>query len=352
VSISVNAVVIQDDKPRFISVTDLLTESALHTKEILRQELEVELRELEEKWHFASLEKIFIEKRIYRDIEEATSWDAVIGAIWKGLKPYLRLLKREVTEEDVARLTEIKIKRISKFNSFEADEHIAALEKDIDQTQKHLKRLTAYAVKHFERLLKTYGEGRERRTEIANFERVAAAEVAIANETLYLDEKEGFAGYGLKKEGEPIGKCSTMDEVLYITREGNMSVTKVSPKFHVGKNPCYVNLFKRDEQAVYAMIYRDGKGGKVYAKRFRVGGVTRDKEYPLASDAAGTRVLWFKRYETEEESNAQVINIKLKHEPRTRTDEIAYNFGELMIKGRDSKGNIVTERTVEKITMA
>jgi topoisomerase-4 subunit A len=351
VSISVNAVVIQDDKPRFISVTDLLTESALHTKEVLRQELEVELKELEEKWHFASLEKIFIEKRIYRDIEEATSWDAVIGAIWKGLKPYLRLLKREVTEDDVARLTEIRIKRISKFNSFEADEQIAALEKDIDQTQKYLKRLTAYAVKHFERLLKTYGEARVRRTEIANFERVAAAEVAIANETLYLDEKEGFAGYGLKKEGEPIGKCSTMDEVLFITREGNMTVTKVTPKFHVGKNPCYVNLFKRDEQAVYSMIYRDGKAGKVYAKRFRVGGVTRDKEYPLASEEPGTRVLWFRRYESEDDSNAQVINIKLKHEPRTRTDEIAYNFGELMIKGRDSKGNIVTERTVEKITM-
>ena len=154
------------------------------------------------------------------------------------------------------------------------------------------------------------------------------------------------------KEGEPIGKCSTMDEVLFITREGNMTVTKVTPKFHVGKNPCYVKLFKRDEQAVYAMIYRDGKGGKVYAKRFRVGGITRDKEYPLGSEEPGTRVLYFKRHETEEESNAQLINIKLKHEPWTRTDEIPYDFGKLAIKGRDSKGNIVTERTVEKITMA
>lgn len=352
VSIAVNAVVIQDDKPRFINVTDLLTESALHTKEILRQELEVELKELEEKWHFASLEKIFIEKRIYRDIEEATSWDAVIGAIWKGLRPYLRLLRREVTEADVERLTEIKIKRISKFNSFEADEHILSLEKDIEQTEKHLKGLTRYAISHFERLKKDYGKGRERRTLIAGFERVAAAEVAIANETLYLDEKEGFAGYGLKKEGDPIGKCSTMDEVLFITREGSMTVTKVSPKFHVGKNPCYVNLFKRDEQAVYAVIYRDGKAGKVYAKRFRVGGVTRDKEYLLTSDTAGTRVLWFKRYESEEESNAQKVCIKLKHEPRSRTDEVIYDFGELAIKGRESKGNIVTERTVEKVINA
>jgi topoisomerase-4 subunit A len=267
VSIAVNAVVIQDDKPRFISVTELLQDSAEHTKEILKQELEVELSELEEKWHFSSLEKIFIEKRIYRDIEEATSWDAVIGAIWKGLKPYLRLLKREVTEEDINRLTEIRIKRISKFNSFEADEAIVALEREIEQTQKHLKQLTRYAISHFERLKKDYGKGRERRTQIMGFERVAASDVAIANETLYLDSKEGFAGYGLKKEGEAIGKCSALDEVLFITREGTMSVVKAAPKFHVGKNPCHVAVFKRDEQAVYSMIYRDGKAGKVYAKR-------------------------------------------------------------------------------------
>lgn len=352
VSIAVNAVVIQDNKPRFISVTELLRESAEHTKSILKRELEIELQELEEKWHFASLEKIFIEKRIYRDIEEATSWDAVIGAIWRGLTPYLGLLKREVTEDDIARLTEIRIKRISKFNSFEADEHIATLEKDIDQAQKHLRQLTRYAIAHFERLKKDYGKGRERRAVIAGFERVAAAEVAIANETLYLDAKEGFAGYGLKKEGEPVGKCSTMDEVLFITREGVMTVTKVSPKFHVGKNPCYLNLFKRDEQAVYSLIYRDGKAGKVYGKRFRVGGITRDKEYPLASEAAGTKVLYFARHETEEESNRQKLLIKLKHELRMRVDEFSYDFGELAIKGRDSKGNTITEKTVEKITKA
>lgn len=350
VSIAVNAVVIQDDKPRFISVTELLTDSAEHTKQILKEELEVELNELEEKWHFSSLEKIFIEKRIYRDIEEATSWDAVIGAIWKGLKPYLRLLKREVTEEDINRLTEIRIKRISKFNSFEADEAIVALEREIEQTQKHLKQLTRYAISHFERLKKDYGKGRERRTQIMGFERVAASEVAIANETLYLDSKEGFAGYGLKKEGEAIGKCSALDEVLFITREGTMSVVKAAPKFHVGKNPCYVSVFKRDEQAVYSMIYRDGKAGKVYAKRFRVGGITRDKEYQLTSEEAGTRVLYFARHETEEDSNAQKLLIKLKHELRMRVDEFPYAFGDLAIKGRESKGNIVTEKTVEKIT--
>lgn len=350
VSISVNAVVIQDDKPRFISATELLRDSAEHTKQILKNELEVALNELEEKWHFSSLEKIFIEKRIYRDIEEATSWDAVIGAIWKGLKPYLGLLKREVTEDDITRLTEIRIKRISKFNSFEADEAILALEREIELTQKNLKQLTRYAVAHFERLRKEYGKDRERRTQIMGFERVAASDVAIANETLYLDTKEGFAGYGLKKEGEPIGKCSALDEVIFITREGSMTVVKAAPKFHVGKNPCHVAVFKRDEQAVYSMIYREGKQGRVFAKRFRIGGVTRDKEYPLASETPGTKVLYFARHETEEDSNRQRLLIKLKHELRMRVDEFPYPFGELAIKGRDSKGNTVTEKTVEKIT--
>ncbi|HEY1083233.1 MAG TPA: DNA gyrase/topoisomerase IV subunit A, partial [Prosthecobacter sp.] len=192
VSIAPNAVVIQNDKPRFVNVNDLLKESAEHTKKILGDELQIQLNELEEKWHFSSLEKIFIENRIYRKIEEAETWEAVMAAIWKGLKPHLGVLKRPVTDDDVARLTEIKIKRISKFNSFEADEHIRSLEKDIDQVQKNLKQLTRFAIAHFERLKKTYGAGRERRTEVSSFDRVAAAQVIIANETLYLDAKEGF----------------------------------------------------------------------------------------------------------------------------------------------------------------
>ncbi|WP_081887938.1 DNA gyrase/topoisomerase IV subunit A [Verrucomicrobium sp. BvORR034] len=350
VSISVNAVVIKDDKPHFLAVTDILKANAEHTREVLKQELEIELGELEEKWHFSSLEKIFIEKRIYRDIEECTTWDGVIGAIWKGLNPYLGLLKREITEDDITKLTEIKIKRISKFNSFEADELIRALENDIDQVQRYLKGLTRYATSYFERIKKTYGKERERRTVIAGFDRVAASDVAIANETLYLDPKEGFAGYGLKREGEPVSKCSTMDEVLFITREGVMSVVKVAPKFHVGKNPVYLAIFKRDEQAVYSLIYRDGKQGRVYAKRFRVGGITRDKEYPLTQESPGTKVMFFSRHETEEESNAQILNIKLKHELRMRVDAFPYKFGDLAIKGRDSKGNLVTEKSVEKIT--
>ena len=351
VSISVNAVVIQNDKPRFISVTELLRESAELAKQILKRELEIELGEMEEKWHFSSLEKIFIEKRIYRDIEEQTTWDGVIGAIWKGLKPYLGLLRREITEDDIARLTEIKIKRISKFNSFEADKQIKTLEENMEEVRRFLKRLTSYAVKYFERIKEVYSKGRERRTKIpkSGLERVAAAEVALADETLYLDAKEGFAGYGLKKEGEPVAKCSSMDEVLFITRDGSMSVVKVAPKFHVGKNPCYINIFKRDEQAVYSLIYRDGKQGRIYGKRFQVGGVTRDKEYALTIGTPGTKVLYFARHETEEESNAQKLLIHLQPKPRLRNLVIEYNFGELAIKGRDSKGNTITENSVEKI---
>ena len=349
ISISVNAVVIQDNKPQFIGVTDLVKAAADHAKELLKRELEIHLEELEEKWHFSSLEKIFIEKRIYRDIEEATTWDAVIGAIWKGLKPYLGLLRREVTEDDIVRLTEIRIKRISKFNSFEANEHIRGLEDEIDDTKRHLKQLTRYAISHFERLKKQYAKGRERRTEIAGFDRVAASQVAIANETLYLDAKEGFAGFGLKKDGEAIAKCSTMDEVLFITKEGALSVVKVAPKFHVGKNPTYINIFKRDEQAVYSLIYRDGKQGRTYAKRFRVGGITRDKEYVLTQGSPGSKILYFARHETEEESNAQTTIIHLQPKLFLRNLTIDYDFSELAIKGREAKGNIVTANPVDRI---
>jgi topoisomerase-4 subunit A len=349
VSIATNAVVIQNDKPRFINVNDLLRECAEHTKDILRRELEIQLGELEEKWHFSSLEKIFIENRIYRRIEEAETWEEVMAAIWKGLKPHLTILKRPVTDEDVARLTEIKIKRISKFNSFEADEHIRSLEKDIDSVQKNLKQLTRFAIAHFERLKKTYGPGRERRTVISSFDRVAAAEVIMANETLYLDAKEGFAGTGLKKEGEPLCKCSPLDEILFFTKDGSMTISKVAPKIHVGKNPLYLNLFKKDEEAVYTLIYRDGKNGPVMAKRFRIGGYTRDKQYSITKGAPGSLVLFFARHETEEDSNAQNLLVHLKPALYLRTMSLKFPVAALAIKGRDSQGNIVTKHAVDRV---
>ncbi len=349
VSIAPNAVVIQNDKPRFANINELLKESAEYTKKLLGAELEIQLGELEEKWHFSSLEKIFIENRIYRRIEEAETWEAVMEAIWKGLKPHLTLLKREVTNDDVARLTEIKIKRISKFNSFEADEHIRSLEKDIDAVQKNLKQLTRFTIAHFERLKKTYGPGRERRTVVSSFDRVAAAQVIIANEILYLDAKEGFAGTGLKKEGEPICKCSNLDDILFFTKDGTMTVSKVAPKIHVGKNPLYINLYKKDEDAVYTLIYRDGKNGPVMAKRFRIGGTTRDKQYVLTKGTPGTMVLFFARHETEEESNAQNLLVHLKPALYLRTMSLKFPIAALAIKGRDSLGNVVTKHAVDRI---
>lgn len=352
VSISPNAVVIKDDKPQFINVNELLKHTAKYTREILRQELEIWHGELLERWHFASLEKIFIEKRIYRNIEEATTWEAVMAAIWKGLKPYLGNLKREVTDDDVARLTEIKIKRISKFNSFEADEKISALEDDISEVSKNLKQLTRFTIKHFERLKEDYGKGRERRTEITSFSRIAASEVIVANEMLYLNAKDGFAGIGLKREGEPQFKCSTLDDILFITRDGVMTVTKVSDKFFVGKNPLYVGIFKKDENAVYSLIYRDGKQGNVLAKRFRIGGVTRDKQYPLTRGTPGSMVHYFNRHEKEEDSDGQNLIVHLKPALYLRNLSLPFPFNSMAIKGRESMGNIVTKQAVDRVVRA
>lgn len=349
VSISPNSVVIHEEKPRFMSVNDLLKGSAEYTKSLLGKELEIQLGELEEKWHFCSLEKIFIENRIYRRIEECETWEAVIAAIWKGLTPHLSLLKREINDDDVARLTEIKIKRISKFNSFEADEQIKKLEDDIAGVQKNLKQLTRYTIAHFERLKKTYGVGRERRTVISGFDRVAAAEVIIQGETLYLNAKDGFAGTGIKREGEPICKCSSLDDVIFFTREGTMTVTKAAPKFFVGKNPHYIDLFKKDDPAVYTLIYRDGRQGNLMAKRFRVGGITRDKEYTLTKGKPGSLVLYFMRHETEEESNAHTVLVHLKPALYLRNLTIKFPFNSLAIKGRESQGNIITKHSVDRV---
>ena len=349
ISLSPNAVVIQDDKPRFMNVNDLLKASAENTKRILGHELEILLGELNEKWHFSSLEKIFIENRIYRRIEESETWEAVIEAIWKGLKPHLSLLKREVTNDDVARLTEIKIKRISKFNSLEADTQIRELEEEIAQVQKFLKQLTKFTVAHFEQLKKAYGPGRERHTTISSFDRVAAAEVIIQGETLYLNAKDGFAGTSLKREGDPVCKCSPLDDVIFFTKDGTMSVTKAAAKFFVGKNPHYISLFKKDDEAVYTMIYRDGRQGSLMAKRFRVGGVTRDKEYALTKGTPGSAVLYFIRHETEEESNAQNLVIHLKPALYLRNLTLKFPLNSIAIKGRESQGNIITKHAVDRV---
>jgi topoisomerase IV subunit A len=349
ISISANAVVIKDEKPWFCCVSDIIRHAAEYTKEILKRELEIQLSELEDKWHFSSLEKIFIENRIYRRIEECETWEAVIAAIWKGLKPHLTVLRREVTDDDVARLTEIKIKRISKFNSFEADEHIGSLESQMDDVQKDLKQMTRVTVRHFERLKKDYGGGMARRTEISSFDRVASREVIIQNETLYLNAKEGFAGTGLKKEGEALFKCSHLDDIVFFAKDGSMTVTKASAKFFVGKNPFHVSIFNKDDEAVYSMLYRDGRDGPIMAKRFRVGGIVRDKQYVLHKGTAGSAVIYFARHDNEAASDRQFLTLHLKEQLRMKNVAIQFRFNSLAIKNRDAQGNIVTKHAVEKI---
>ena len=351
ISISPNACVIYDGKPRFMGVTDILKHSAHQTRELLKLELEIKLGELQEKWHFSSLEKIFIENRIYRDIEECETWEAVIAAIDKGLKPFIKHLHRKVTEEDIVRLTEIKIKRISKFNAFKADEIIQGLEAEISIVEKNLNNLTRFAVAYFKNLIKTYGKGRERKTEIASFGVVNRTMVVAANETLYVDRKNGFAGWGLKKE-ESIEKCSRIDDVITISSEGKMVISKIADKAFIGKKPQHIAIFRKEEEKIYSLIYRDGRQGSTYAKRFKIGGVTRDKEYFLSQGTKGSRILYFAIHDTEEASSANVVVVHIKPALRLRNMSRPFNFGELAVKGRAVKGNLVTKHAVDRVVRA
>ena len=349
VSISVNACVIEQEKPIFTNVSYLLKYAADHTRDILKRELEITLSELDEKWHFSSLEKIFIEKRIYRDIEECATWEGVMIAIWKGLKPYLKLLRREVTDDDVTRLTEIRIKRISKFNSFEADEYLRGLETQIAETKNHLENLTKYAIAYFRDLKSKYGKGRERKTEITSFARVAASEAAVATETLNVDWKEGFIGYGMKRTGEPLCKCSRLDDIIVFLEDGSMKVSKVSEKAFFGV-PQHVAIFNKDKNWVYTMAYKDGRQGRVYVKRFQVGGVTRDTVYDLTKGTKGSKVLYFSVHETEEESAAQSLTVHLNPAPRLKNTEIIINMSDVATKGRAAIGITVTDHTVKRVS--
>jgi topoisomerase-4 subunit A len=351
VSISPNSCVIADGKPQFLGVSEILKRSALQTKDLLKRELEIRLQEMEEKWHFSSLEKIFIEKRIYRDIEECTTWDAVIEAIDKGLKPYKKLFKRKITRDDITRLTEIRIKRISKYDTFRADEEIKGLEEAIKETNRNLKNLTRYAVKYYEELKKNYGKGRERRTEMSAFDRVDRAQVVAATETLFLDEKGGFAGWGLKRE-RAIEKCSRLDDIIAVSQDAKMRVLKVSDKAFVGKRPVHVAVFRKEESKIYSMIYRDGRDGAVLAKRFRIGGVTRDKVYELGKGSAGTRVFYFAVHDDEQESAELTVLLHLKPALRLRNVSRLFQFGEIAVKGRGAKGNILTKHAVDRVVKA
>ncbi|MFP4157181.1 MAG: DNA gyrase/topoisomerase IV subunit A [Opitutales bacterium] len=348
-SISTNICVIDHGKPRFFSAQDLLYLATEKTRDLLRQELEIQLGELQEKWHFSSLEKIFIEKRIYRRIEEEETWEGVVATVDAGLEPYKKLLKREVTREDILRLLEIRIKRISKYDAFKAEEQIKALEDEIAETEKNLKYLTKYTIKWFKDLQKKYGKGRERKTELASFEKVMAQEVVIANETLYVDRKEGFAGTGMKKD-EAVCKCSSLDDVIAISQDGTLKVSKVSDKAFFGKNLLHIDIFNRaDPNALtYCLVYRDGKSGPTLAKHFTIGGVTRDKEYDLTKGKPGSRVFYVSCYPTQD-GEIDAVKVNLKPAPRLRKTEEEVFFKDLAVRGRASGGNIVTKHPVRNV---
>ncbi|MEG0723149.1 MAG: DNA gyrase/topoisomerase IV subunit A [Akkermansia sp.] len=348
VSISPNACVIMDNKPHFMGVSDILRYNADSAKNILRQELELQLRELQQEWHKASLEKIFIENRIYLSIEDCETWESVLDTIDRELQPFLTGLKAPVTRDDIISLTEIKIKRISKFDASKAEDILLKLEDAIAQTEKNLAQLTRYTIKWFEGIKKKYGANFPRKTGIEEFDTVHRSMVAAANETLSIDE-DGFAGYGIKK-GAIICKCSSLDDIVIVDSTGVMKIVRVQDKFFAGKNPLYINVLKKDDDPIINLIYRDGRDGALLAKRFRIGGFTRDKEYPLTQGTKGSRIFHFSVHDSEEESSAISVNIYLKAILKLKNLRRPYSFAELRIKNRNSLGNIVTKHQVERVS--
>jgi len=348
-SISPNACVITDEnKPAFVGVSDILRHNTDQTVKLLKLELEIRKAELEEEWHFSSLEKIFIEKRIYRDIEECETWEAVITAIEKGLKPYKKLFRREITRDDIIKLTEIKIKRISKYDSSRADEHIRGLETDLEEVANHLANIIPYAINYYRQIRKKYGKGRERRTEIRSFETIEATKVVAANAKLYVNRQEGFIGTGLKKD-EYVCDCSDIDDIIVIRKDGTYLITKVAEKQFVGKDVIHAQVFLRnDSRTIYNVAYQDGREGPYYVKRCALTGLTRDKEYNLGRGTAGTRILYLSA-----NPNGEAEVIRVYHKPKARLKKLTFDFdfGELAIKGRGSMGNILTKNAVHKITL-
>lgn len=348
VSISPNSCTIKHDKPRFLGVNEMLRFSTEQTVKLLKMELDIKKGELLEQLLNLSLEKIFIEKRIYRDIETCESFEEVIVAIDDGLKPYVKGFIRDVTRDDIIRLTEIKIKRISKYNSFKADEQILGLNEELAKVEFHLANLIDYAVAYFKAIKKKYGKGKERKTEIRNFESINAATVAVANTKLYVSREDGFVGTALKKD-EYVGVCSDIDDIIVFMQDGNFMVTKVSSKIFVGKNIIHVDVFnKNDDRMIYNMIYREGRGGNYYVKRFPVTSITRDKMYDLTSGKNDSKVSYFTANPNGE---AEVIKIYLRAEPKLKKTVIDFDFKDLTIKGRGSKGNILTKKYIKKIVV-
>jgi topoisomerase-4 subunit A len=347
-SISPNTCVIAENKPSFMGVSAILKHSADRTVELLKTELEIRKAELQEEWHMSSLEKIFIEERIYHDIEEVETWEGVIEAIDNGLKPFKKRLLREITREDIIQLTEIKIKRISRYDVKKADEHIKGLEVELDEVKNHLKNIIPYTINYFKQIKKKYGKGRERRTEIRSFDTIQASKVVANNARLYANFREGFIGTGLKKD-EFVCDCSDIDDIIVIRKDGVYLITKVADKVFVGNDILYAQVFlKNDERTIYNIVYQDGKDGPLLAKRCAITGLTRDKEYNLTRGKAGSKIVYFSA-----NPNGEAEVIKVYHKPKARLKklEFEFDFGQLAIKGKSSMGNIVTKNAVHKIAL-
>lgn len=347
VSISPNTCVIVDQKPRFLGVHELLRISVDNTKELLKRELEIKLSELQEKWHYTSLEKIFFEEKIYKELEKKhETWEKVLDGIAKGFAPFRKQLRRDITRDDIIKLTEKPVRRIYKLDIDELNAQIKGLEKEIKQVKYDLDNLVDFAVAYYENLLKKYGKGRERKTVIKPFEAIQAKQVAIANIKLYVNRADGFIGTGLKKD-EFVAECSDLDDVIAFTRQGRMKVVRVADKTFIGKDILYVSIFrKNDERTTYNMIYVDGKSGVSYAKRFNVTGITRDKEYDLTKGEDKSRVHYFTANPNGE---AEVVKIILSPNCSARNKELDFYFEELEIKGRSSQGNQVTKYPIKSV---
>lgn len=346
VSISPNACVIVEDKPRFMGVNEILKYNTDQTLNLLRKELEIKKSELEEDWHFSSLIKVFIEKRIYRNIEDCTTWESVIETIDSGLKPYKKRFKRAITRDDIVALTEIKIKRISKYDVKEQDEKIRGLENQLKEVENYLTNIRQYTITWYKDLLKKYGKGRERKTQSSSFEQVVASEVTISNQKLYVNREEGFTGFSLKKD-EFVSDCSDLDEIIVFRSDGKMIVTKVDEKKYVGKDVLHIAVYRKSEpEQIYNLIYQDGRAGNIMVKRFTVGGTTRDKEYVLTKGKEGSKVLWFS---LDDPASPETIRITLKPKPKLRITQLDVNFIKVEVKGRGTIGNIVTRNAVQKI---
>lgn len=350
ISVSPNSCVVENDKPVFMAIRDILKKNTGQTVSLLKLELEIRKEELRESLHFASLEKIFIEERIYKDkgFEQSASMDEAVAHVDQRLEPWKPKLIREVTREDILKLMEIRMARILKFNSDKAEEYIQSLHKEVEQIEYHIEHIIDYAIQYYERIKARYGKGRERKTEIRSFDNIVAAKVAVANEKLYIDREEGFMGTALKK-AEYVCDCSDMDDIVVFRKDGTYFITKVTDKAFIGKNIEYLSVFKKnDHRTVYNVVYRDGKQGNFYMKRFAVTGVTRDKEYDLTRGKPGSRIWYFSANPNGE---AEVLRVTLK--PRARMKRLMFetDFGELAIKGRDAMGNILTKFDIHRIVL-